>query len=189
MIDIIPRAEIYATAAHAAVGQIRKYTNLPYIMHPAAVANLVAQANGTPEMIAAAWLHDVVEDTKCTSENIRTEFGPTVATYVDWMTDKTTKEDGNRASRKEKDRLRWAKAPPQAKTIKLADLIDNTSSIAEFDPEFAKVYMAEKEKLVWALKEGDHKLLCRAMQQIQEYQQATLEKSLGEMSGGGFIRS
>ena len=60
--DIVRKAQVYAMAAHAAVGQRRKYTNDPYIVHPAEVAKIVAGVPGsTPDMVAAAWLHDVVK--------------------------------------------------------------------------------------------------------------------------------
>lgn len=169
---LIERARCFATGAHSAIKQTRKYTGVPYILHPKAVAELVKSANGTEEQIAAAWLHDVVEDTGVPIEDIRQEFGEAVGNYVNWLTDASKPEDGNRVQRKKKDRLRIAKAPPEVKTIKLADLIDNTSTIAEFDKDFAKIYMAEKKELLFALKDGDHSLLIRAMQQIENYEAA-----------------
>ena len=54
---------MFATAAHAAIGQKRKYSGDDYIVHPARVASIVTRHGGTDEMIAAAWLHDTVEDT------------------------------------------------------------------------------------------------------------------------------
>jgi (p)ppGpp synthase/HD superfamily hydrolase len=93
--DIVEKARIFATAAHAAVDQRRKYTNEPYIVHPKQVADFVANVPGaTPEMIAAAWLHDVVEDTKVTNEDIAREFGDKVGEYVGWVTDISRPEYG-----------------------------------------------------------------------------------------------
>ena len=68
--SIVEKARLFATSAHAAVGQKRKYTNEPYIVHPAEVAKLVEDVGGTQEMIAAAWLHDVIEDTQVPLELI-----------------------------------------------------------------------------------------------------------------------
>ena len=68
-------ALVFATAAHAAVGQMRKYTNDPYIVHPIRVATTVAKFGGTDEMIAAAYLHDVVEDTGVSIVDILDMFG------------------------------------------------------------------------------------------------------------------
>ena len=76
---IAPKARIYATAAHAAIGQVRKYTGERYIQHPCAVVNLVLSVPHTEEMIAAAWLHDVVEDTEASLADIGEELGSVVA--------------------------------------------------------------------------------------------------------------
>jgi len=89
------RARAFATAAHAAVKQLRKYTGEPYIVHPAAVAEIVKSVRHTPEMIAAAWLHDVVEDTGVTLEAIESEFGADVTSLVFWLTDQSKPSDGN----------------------------------------------------------------------------------------------
>jgi len=157
--SLITRARVFATAAHAAVGQMRKYTNEPYIVHPAEVALLVEQAGGTDEMIAAAWLHDVIEDTKVPLEVVWNEFGPVVASYVHWLTDRSKPSDGNRAKRKEIDREHIRNAPGEVHTIKLADLISNTKSIVAHDPDFAKVYLKEKKLLLEVLTGGNPKLM------------------------------
>lgn len=155
----IQRAQAFCIAAHAAVGQLRKYTHEPYHIHPLEVSLMVSGTPGcTEEMIVAALLHDVVEDTQVTSDLIARQFGTVVAAYVEQLTDVSKTEDGNRAARKAIDLAHTAKASPQAKTIKLADLISNSRSIVERDPEFAKVYLAEKRALLEVLKEGDETL-------------------------------
>jgi (p)ppGpp synthase/HD superfamily hydrolase len=83
------------------------------------------------------------------------EFGKQVAALVADLTDVSRFEDGNRQARKCIDREHTAKASPDAKTIKLADLIDNTRSIVAHDPDFAKVYLGEKRQLLKVLREGD----------------------------------
>jgi (p)ppGpp synthase/HD superfamily hydrolase len=60
MSDLVTRARVFATAAHAAVGQLRKYTNEPYIVHPAEVMALVRRVAHDEGMLAAALLHDVL---------------------------------------------------------------------------------------------------------------------------------
>lgn len=154
------RAKDFATRAHE--GQARKYTGEPYINHPAAVAALVRSVPHTPEMLAAAWLHDTVEDCGVTLAEVRSLFGAGVADLVECLTDVSKPEDGNRAARRAIDRAHTAQASPQAKTIKLADLIDNTRSIVQFDPAFAKTYLAEKRLLLTVLREGDPTLWDRA---------------------------
>ena len=153
-------AKKFATERHT--GQVRKYTGEPYICHPAAVVEIVRGMTHTPEMIAAAWLHDTVEDTETTLGEIKEYFGDQVSVLVEMLTDVSEPGDGNRATRKALDREHTAKASPDAKTIKLADLIHNTKSIVEFDPDFAKIYLAEKELLLKVLKEGDKTLWNRA---------------------------
>lgn len=61
---LIADAAAFAAQAHA--GQVRKYTGEPYIRHPEAVAKLVQASGGDTAMVAAAWLHDTVEDTAVT---------------------------------------------------------------------------------------------------------------------------
>ena len=161
--DIVRKAQVYAMAAHAAVGQRRKYTGEPYIVHPAEVASIVASVPGsTPDMVAAAWLHDVVEDTGCTFTDIHMAFGIDIATLVGWLTDVSKPEDGKRAVRKAIDRAHTAQAPAEAQTIKLADLISNSKSIMEHDPGFAVTYLEEKRLLLEVLTKGDPELHARA---------------------------
>ena len=170
--NIVEKARIFATASHHAAGNVRKYTGEPYINHPAAVVALVASVPHTPEMLAASWLHDTVEDTGVSLGLIEQEFGPEVANLVEMLTDVSHANDGLRAHRKARDREHTAQASPAAKTIKLADLIDNTRSIVERDPKFAEVYMAEKTMLLEVLTEGAPELMAMARQAISEYQES-----------------
>ncbi len=149
-------AERFATEAHR--GQLRKYTNEPYITHPAAVVALVQSVYHTNGMVCAAWLHDVVEDTGIPLEEIQDVFGPVIAGYVEQLTDVSKLTDGNRKVRKEIDRQHLASADPKVQTIKLADLIDNTISIKRYDPKFARVYLEEKRLLLEVLTKGDRTL-------------------------------
>ncbi|MGY2462294.1 HD domain-containing protein [Vreelandella sulfidaeris] len=162
--NIVSRAAIFAKAAHLAINQRRKYTDEPYHTHPFRVAEIVQEAGGTPEMIAAAYLHDVVEDTHVTIEAISEEFGFEVAALVEWVSDFQTSADGNRAARKSVEREKLASASPSAQTIKLADLIDNTKSIVEHDLDFATIYLQEKQQLLRVMDKGDAVLYAEAMQ-------------------------
>ena len=160
MLDLYTRALAFASNAH--VGQVRKYTGEPYVVHPIAVAEIVKSVSHTPEMVAAALLHDVMEDCGVMVWDLERDFGDEVAGLVFWLTDFSVPTDGNRARRKEIDREFIAKAPAAAKTIKLADLIDNTRSIREHDPNFWRVYRHEKLALLEVLREGDATLWARA---------------------------
>lgn len=161
---LLDRAIKYATDAHG--NQKRKYTNDPYIEHPLAVMEIVRSVSHTEEMLAAAVLHDVVEDTDVTIEDVMKEFGDTVAHLVADLTDVSKPEDGNRALRKSLDRDHTAKASAQAQTIKLADLIHNGQDIELHDPSFYRVYKEEKIKLLEVLTKGDINLRKRAQQMI-----------------------
>ena len=148
----IKKAAIFAANAHT--GQIRKYTGQPYIVHPAEVAKLVSMVTDDEDMVCASFLHDVVEDTNCTIEQIADLFGDKVAYLVAGLTDISKPEDGNRNTRKQIDREHTASGSPEIHTIKLADLISNTKSIVEHDPDFAVVYLKEKELLLQVLTRG-----------------------------------
>ncbi len=163
-VGLVERARTFATAAHAAVKHLRKYTNEAYSVHPAAVAKLVGSVPHTDEMVAAAFLHDVVEDTGVTIELVRAEFGEEVADLVGWLTDVSRPTDGNREIRKAIDRAHSAKAPPAAQTIKLADILDNSSTIEAHDPDFARVFRHEKRRLLEVMDKGDPTLMRRAME-------------------------
>ena len=164
--DKVEKARVFATAAHGAVAQLRKYTNEPYIVHPAEVASIVRSVPHTDAMLAAAWLHDVVEDTGVTLETVRTEFGDEVAELVGWLTDVSRPDHGNRAARKAVDRAHSAAAPAAAQTVKLADLISNTRSILEHDQKFAKTYLEEKRLLLEVMTKGDSTLMAIARKNV-----------------------
>lgn len=79
--NLILKAAAFARQAHA--DQRRKYNDRPYIQHPARVAGRVAaHPQVTEAMVAAAFLHDVVEDTPHTLDEVSAEFGPEVARLV-----------------------------------------------------------------------------------------------------------
>lgn len=176
---VLTRACIFATAAHAAIGQKRKYTGEDYIVHSAEVFDIVVSTMGSGpldyEMLAAAWLHDVVEDTKVTFDQLLEEFGVNITQLVSELTDISKPEDGNRTVRKRIDREHTRFASPRAKTIKLADLIHNTESITRYDPEFAKIYMAEKKFLLPYLVEGNAGLWQRANKLIENWERSVCD--------------
>ena len=168
--SLIDWAYEFAEFAHRC--QVRKYTGEPYINHPVEVAQIVATVTDDVNMICAALLHDVVEDTWVTQDLLYQQalgFRHPVANLVYWLTDQSKKEDGNRKIRKEIDRNHIAQAPADAKTIKLADLISNSKSIVVNDPQFAKIYMNEKRLLLTVLEEGNATLYKRASEIINEY--------------------
>ncbi|WP_217895618.1 HD domain-containing protein [Oceanospirillum sanctuarii] len=165
---LVERARRFASDAHGRLEQVRRYTNEDYIVHPQAVAERVAEYLPEPEVLAAAWLHDVVEDTDVDLEEIRQLFGDEVALLVDQLTSGPHSPELERAERKLIDRLQLEQADIRAKTIKLADIIDNTYTIAERDPEFAALYLPEKYAMLQVLKQGNPELFAEARQIIEE---------------------
>lgn len=78
--DVYFKAIDFATKAHK--GQYRKGSSMPYLIHPLSVMQLLIKAGCEPEVVIAGCLHDVVEDTPFTLEDIRMEFGAKVADLV-----------------------------------------------------------------------------------------------------------
>lgn len=167
-------AYAFALGAHGAVNQRRKYTGEPYINHPVEVANIVScTVFPSEEMIQAALLHDVVEDTAITLDDIGELFGGVVKTHLSYLTDRSyqlnLKEEGvSRRIRKQVDNEHLSRASGATQTIKLADLISNSADIVKHDPQFAKVYLAEKEAALAVLTKGDKVLYDIATELLAE---------------------
>ncbi|WP_457673240.1 HD domain-containing protein [Thiolapillus sp.] len=168
MSDLVKRAKTFATSAHQRIEHKRKYTQQPYEVHLKSVASLVKEVGGSEEMIAAAWLHDTVEDTPATHHDIEEAFGSKVARLVYELTDISKPSDGNRAIRKAMDRDHLAAASPAAQTVKLADLIDNARDICKHDQDFARVYLGEMAALLDVLGKGDGELMRRARKLLKK---------------------
>lgn len=162
-------AMLFARQVHAT--QRRKYTGNPYADHLAEVAGIVATvaplhgplAAQADDMIAIAWLHDTIEDQGVTEAELRTRFGDVVADGVVHLTDVET---GTRAERKAAALVRLAKAPAIVQTIKVADLMSNTSSIVQHDPVFAVTYLEEKRRALEVLTKAAPRLLAHARAQV-----------------------
>jgi hypothetical protein len=166
--SIAEKAETFARKAHGDADHRRKYSGAPYSVHLERVARLVATVSRDEEMIAAAWLHDTVEDTPTKIGKIAKRFGGGIAGLVGELTDVSTPADGNRRDRKAVDRKHTAAASARAKTIKLADLIDNCHDITENDPVFAAVFLGEMGQLLKVLGDGDPTLYEKAVQAHRE---------------------
>jgi (p)ppGpp synthase/HD superfamily hydrolase len=157
---LINKAKMLAGKAHE--GQFRKYSGMPYIVHPIEVATIVQTVEHSDEMIAAALLHDVVEDTDYSFEDIAKEVSPEVADLVKGLTDVSSPQDGNRKVRKAIDKDHLAEQNAEVQTIKLADVISNSKDIKANDPKFAKVYIEEMKALLEVLTKGDKTLYAKA---------------------------
>ncbi len=122
------------TAAIAHRSQHRKQTDIPYFAHPAAVALLLARAGVTDEAtLAAAVLHDVLEDTELTEQVLRREFPAEVVDIVCAASERKLDEQGNKRPwvDRKRDHVRdIAGASPPARAVVLADKLHNLQSIA-----------------------------------------------------------
>jgi len=164
---LINDALMVAVKAHGE--QRRKYTGEPYVLHPVGVSKIVETVSHTPEMIAAALLHDVVEDTDVTFRELKEQFGPVVAELVHYCTNVSEQGDGNRAFRKKMDADHFALGPAASQTIKVADLIHNAESIIMHDQKFFhKAFKHEKKYLLEVLTLADPQLLAQASQILEE---------------------
>ena len=168
MSSLITRARDYASYAHARIKHKRKYTGQPYQVHLKSVVQILGQVTDDENMLAAAWLHDAVEDTEATHHQIEEQFGQDVASLVYQLTDISRPGDGNRAYRKALDRAHLAEASERAQTIKLADLIDNTRDICKHDQKFARVYVQEVAALLEVLQDGDRRLMTQAQKALKK---------------------
>jgi (p)ppGpp synthase/HD superfamily hydrolase len=161
---MIDSAIAFAATAHA--GQKRKYVGTPYIVHPIEVMTIVHSVTQDEAVLAAAVLHDVLEDTPVGQYALLKRFGQRVLDLVIELTE--VEVPGNRTVRKAAEAARLAGVSPDAQTIKLADLISNTATIVELAPGFARVYLAEKKVLLDVMVSGDPTLREQAIQTLND---------------------
>jgi (p)ppGpp synthase/HD superfamily hydrolase len=121
----VRRAYAFAETAHR--GQRRK-DGRAFIAHPVRVARLLASHGYDEEVVAAALLHDVVEDTAVTLTDVRARFGPRVADLVAWVTENPALPAVER-KRAYRDRLR--RSPQAARAICAADKVCNLADLSE----------------------------------------------------------
>lgn len=167
----------YADRAHGK--QQRKYTPERYIVHPVRVMEMCRQHTDKRPVLAAALLHDVLEDTPVTREKLLSflhtvmneeEAGETLRLVVE-LTDVFTKAAypaWNRRKRKEKEVARMEKISADAQTVKYADILDNCNEIVEHDPQFAPRFLKECKLLLQAMPAGDAELYQRSKDAVQE---------------------
>lgn len=120
--------DAYERAREAHAGQVRNASGgMPYIEHPVAVATRLAERDFGAEVLAAALLHDVLEDTSVSAAELRAEFGPTVAALVESLSDDETVQPY--LARKDEHRGRVAASGPEAIAIYAADKLTNVATL------------------------------------------------------------
>lgn len=128
---LLDRAIILAVRAHA--GQERRGKGFPYVVHPLEAVAIVATMTADQELLAAAALHDTVEDTALTLDDIRSGFGDRVASLVETESDIVVEGMSRRDSwfiRKQAAVARLAAASRDAKIVALGDKLSNMRAIA-----------------------------------------------------------
>ena len=169
---ILDKVSTFADQAHGE--QARKYTPERYIVHPIRVMKMLSEYTGDISMLAAALLHDVLEDTPVTSDDIRvflqdllppTEVRKTIA-LVEELTDvyvKSAFAHLNRRQRKDLEVARIARTSKDSQTIKYADIIDNCTEIVRYDRGFAGKFLSECREILRKAPHGDQRLYERAV--------------------------
>lgn len=129
--ELLDRAIVFAVRAHA--GTERRGKGFPYIVHPLEAVEIVATMTPDQELLAAAALHDTVEDTDVTIGQIRAEFGDRIASLVASESDIKVSGVSSEESwyiRKQAAIDRLAAASLDAKKVALGDKLSNMRAIA-----------------------------------------------------------
>ena len=125
--SLLDRAILFAVQAHA--GTPRRGKGFPYIVHPMETLAIVATMTDDQELLAAAVLHDVVEDTDITLDELRSQFGERVADLVDTESDRFG-EGKDWRTRKEESLKRLREASRDGKIVAMGDKLSNMRAIA-----------------------------------------------------------
>ena len=153
--SLLDHAIIYAVKAHS--GTERRGKGFPYIVHLMEAVEIVATITPDQELLAAAMLHDTVEDTDVTVADLRREFGDRIATIVEAESDvrqegESDEESWHRRKQEAIDRLR--NAPMEAKIVAMGDKLSNMRAIArdyelKGDSLWKLFHVTEKEEHEW----------------------------------------
>ena len=172
MMDLVEEAILYATIMHQ--GKVRKRKNIPFILHPLEVAQILATMTDDREVIAAGILHDVVEDTDGTLDEIRSRFGERVAHLVDSETEAAYPEESKAKSwrkRKEQSLQKLRQSEDiGVKMLWLADKLANIRSLARD--------CSENGESVWKhFHQKDPSMHCWYYRTVAEYVEYDLNKT------------
>lgn len=137
MSSIVDKAIHFAVKAHE--GQYRKFGETPYILHPMEVSTIIATMTDDPEVIASGFLHDTVEDTPVTPEEIRTNFGPRIYQLVMSETeDKMSDRPADETWKERKQDSLLALQNTKSLDVKILWVADKLSNLRSFCREFLK---------------------------------------------------
>jgi len=188
-LNLIVKAAVIAREAHGK--QTRKYSADPYVLHPARVAARALLLDGmSEEAVAAAWLHDVLEDTDITATQLDNKIGTKVTNLVIGLTNQSKGSSLPRAERKKIDREWLSKQSPEVKRIKMLDRIDNLRDMDDAPLDFKRLYGQESIELAEAI--GDADLMLKKELLIYAHGLADAEDSefvlTVYLDGGGMLQ-
>ena len=129
--ELLDRAIVFAVKAHA--GTERRGKGFPYVVHPMEAMAIVATMTSDQDLLAAAALHDVLEDTDISREELRAAFGEHITSLVEAESDESSPGESVEDSwhaRKKKAIDRLAAASREAKIVALGDKLSNMRAIA-----------------------------------------------------------
>lgn len=136
--------------------QLRKSSDVPYFTHLAGTAFILLRAGWNDErLIAAALLHDVIEDTPCELADLEAEFPAEVVEWVAFSTERKRNADGSKRSWEDRKREHlevMRDAPREARALTLADKLHNLGTMVfdlELDGELWSRFGASPERLLW----------------------------------------
>jgi hypothetical protein len=175
MSELVKSARAYANETHQRIDTMRNPSLQSSEVHLQSVAQIVSTVSRDEELIAAAWLHDVVEDTGATFGDVERRFGARVAKLVYELTVGSYLVRGNRATRFGLEKQHFAKVSTGAKTIKLADLIDTCRDLHKNEPSAFKRFAEEAKELASVLEGGDQTLLARLSRDLKKYEPDALQ--------------
>ncbi len=131
-------------------GQVRKFSGKEYFVHPSSVAKLVNKFTKDKDLVAAAYLHDTLEDTNATEKELRENFGKTI---TDLVKELTSSDEGIKRLGKAKFLLdKMSKMSEGALTVKLCDRLDNVKDLDTGSAKFKDKYTKETNFILDNLK-------------------------------------
>ena len=147
--DAVAKAVEFAIRYH---GDQRRPTGAPYLEHLLEALEVLVRGAGVtdPDVLCAAVLHDVVEDTSCGVDDVRRGFGDRVAAMVGWVT-KPESGDGDRKAAKEAYLEGLRDAPADAILVKLADRVSNVQTLRNLSPARQRAYYAQTVEYIMPL--------------------------------------
>ena len=167
--DLANAARLFANGGHQRIAAHRNPRLQSQELHLKSVAQIVASVTQDEETIAAAWLHDIVEDTSVTIDDVDRMFGATVAKIVAELSGAVRPGRLNRAARSAFQKNHFAGVSAEAKTVKIADLIDTTRDLNKNDPASLSEYLAQASELAQILDGGDTRLLSRLKRDLTRF--------------------